>query len=133
MTANNNNNKWKKHFKDMLEGKIQPGKNGWWRVNDPPPQLPETPPIKVVSNTQQAVDQAKSQTSGKRKRLLALYSQNKRRKARQNAGKNKQKTKRTNQNAGKRKPKTTKHRSTPKTKQSTPRRQSKHIGRTKQF
>ena len=52
-------------------------------VNDPAPQLPETPPIKVVSNTQQAVDQAKSKTSSKRKRLLLALK--KRRKSRQNA------------------------------------------------
>ena len=59
---------WKQHFKDMMEGKIKPDRSGTWRVKDYGAQQQqqqqrkefESPVIKVVSPTQQAVDQARS-------------------------------------------------------------------------
>ena len=70
---------WKQHFKDMQEGKIKPDRSGTWRVKDygalQRKEL-ESPAIKVVSPTQQAVDQARS----KRGRITATQNRPKRKK-----------------------------------------------------
>ena len=61
---------WKQHFKDMLEGNIKPDRRGTWRLKDYGAQQRkelESPAIKIVSPTQQAVDQARSKRRPSRK------------------------------------------------------------------
>ena len=51
---------WIKHFRAMAQGKIKPNKNGIWILReDSPERKPDPAPVQIVSQTQQAVEQAK--------------------------------------------------------------------------
>ena len=69
---------WIRHFRDMAEGRIQPTANGTWIVKDYDTVSSEEPadaaPVQIVSQTQQAVDQAKTTRKRKRKEAKRTYA-----------------------------------------------------------
>ena len=61
---------WIRHFKEMAQGKIRPTASGRWILKDYDTSSPSgepASPVQIVSQTQQAVEQAKTTRKRKRK------------------------------------------------------------------
>ena len=73
---------WKRHFAEMQQGKIHPDNNGLWRVKDyrdTNSSSSDAVSLKIVSPTQQAVEQAKTMTPPTAKRKATGRGQKKKR------------------------------------------------------